>query len=331
MQGLQNAWYKPRPPIWLWLLAPFTLLFYCISALRRQAFKLGWLASERVSVPVIVVGNISVGGNGKTPLVIRLAQWLRQAGYQPGVLSRGYGGNGKDYPLSVDASSTAELVGDEPTLMRQYLPCPLVVDPKRVRGAKHLIEKHKCDVIICDDGMQHYALERDIEITVLDGQRRHGNGYLLPMGPLREGLWRLKHIDFSVVNGGLAASGEHLMTLEPGRLINVKYPSQTKSIQDFHKSVVAVAAIGNPDRFFSMLENKRVNLKKRMAFTDHYKFVVGDIPKETVLMTEKDAVKCRDFAHDDWWYLPVSAKLSEDFKQQLLKKLKQAGSNKRKH
>lgn len=326
MQWLQNAWFSPKLTVALWALAPLTLVFYCLSSLRRLGYRSGLLKSSEIPVPVIVVGNISVGGNGKTPLVIRLAQWLRQEGYQPGVLSRGYGGSAKRYPTSVTSESSAVEVGDEPVLMRQYLPCPLVVDPIRVRGANHLVEKHKCNVIICDDGMQHYALKRDIEIAVVDGERGHGNGFLLPMGPLREGRWRLDKVDFVIANGGKAAIGEHLMTLESGHLTNVKYANQTKSVQAIKKSVTAVAAIGNPERFFKVLRNKQIALKQTLVFPDHHKFSAKDIPRETVLMTEKDAVKCKDFAYEDWWYLPVTAKLSEALKTQLLMKLKHIGS-----
>jgi tetraacyldisaccharide 4'-kinase len=218
----QTLWY--HWPILL-LLSPLAGFFWLLSALRRKLFLLGIKSSEKLPVTIIVVGNISVGGNGKTPLVIELAQWLRQQGYHPGVLSRGYGGKSKHYPLSVNTSSDAAVVGDEPVLMRQHLACPMVVDPQRSRGAKMLHQQFKCDVIICDDGLQHYALQRDIEIVVMDGKRRCGNGFLLPVGPLREGQWRLKSVDFVIVNGGMVTNGEHLMSLEPGKLVNVKYPN----------------------------------------------------------------------------------------------------------
>jgi len=321
---LERVWYQHRWYHWplLCLLAPLSLLFWALSALRRLAFIVGVKQTEKVSAAVVIVGNISVGGNGKTPLVVCLAQWLRQEGYRPGILSRGYGGNSNTYPVSVTAESLAQEVGDEPVLMRQHVLCPMVVDPLRPRGALMLIEQHKCDVILCDDGLQHYALERDIEIVVMDGNRRCGNEFLLPMGPLREGLWRLDKADFVVLNGGLATRGEHLMSLAPGRLVNVKYPNQSKSLTDFASPVIAAAGIGNPQRFFELLAAKQVKLKACLSFADHYQFKESDLPQETVLMTEKDAVKCRHFAHDDWWYLPVSAKLTEQFKQQFLLKLK---------
>ncbi|MDF2179983.1 tetraacyldisaccharide 4'-kinase [Aliiglaciecola sp. CAU 1673] len=319
MSWLEKRWYAPD--ILIWLLLPLTLLFWLVSATRRLLFRLGVKATEKVAAPVIVVGNISVGGNGKTPLVIRLCQWLKQQGYHPGVVSRGYGGKSPHYPLTVEANSDPKLVGDEPVLMRQHLGCPLVVDPDRVRGAQALIDQYQCDIIVCDDGLQHYRLHRDIEILVMDGERRHGNGYLLPMGPLREGLWRAQNVDFIVVNGGLARPGEHLMSLEPGQLVNVKYPSQTQSISELKRPAIAVAGIGNPQRFFKTLSARRVKIKDTLSFPDHHPFQEADIPDDLVLMTEKDAVKCRPFAKSQWWYLPVSAKLTEQFKQQLLAKI----------
>ena len=323
MNWLERSWYQTRwqlNPI-SWLLAPFTVLFWLISKARRSLYRMGIMTVSQISVPVIVVGNISVGGNGKTPLVIRLAQWLKQQGYQPGVISRGYGGKAQAYPMAVEVDSEPGVVGDEPVLMRQHLGCPLVVDPKRPRGAQFLVDKFKCNIIICDDGLQHYALGRDIEIVVMDGARRHGNGCLLPMGPLREGKWRLDKADFVVSNGGEVSNGEHLMSLEPGRLVNVKYANQSRSLSELNKPVSAVAAIGNPDRFFNLLKSKQLKLKDCISFPDHHRFVESDIPRDTVLMTEKDAVKCKKFAFEDWWYLPVNAKLTEQFKQRLLAKL----------
>lgn len=324
MSWIEKSWYNKNPLVFI--LLPLTLLFWLLSSIRRGLFKLGFLSSTQVSASVIVVGNISVGGNGKTPLVVFLCHWLKQNGFRPGVISRGYGGSGISYPKTVDTDCKPEHVGDEAVMMKQHLGCPLVVDPKRTRGAAFLIEQHQCDVVICDDGLQHYALKRDIEIVVIDGQRRFGNGFLLPTGPLRESQRRLSSVDFKVVNGGKAKVDEYLMSLEPGQLVNVKYPQQTKSISSLNRSVVAAAAIGNPKRFFDLLSAKNVKIKQTLTFNDHHMFTKGDLPKETVLMTEKDAVKCRDFAHEDWWYLPVSAKLTEHFKKMLLAQLTQLKS-----
>lgn len=261
MSWIDNMWYSPSWYHWpvIILLLPLSALFWVLSSLRRMLFRLQIKPSVDISVPVIVVGNTSVGGNGKTPLVVHLAKRLRQAGYHPGVLSRGYGGKNVTYPMSVDYISEVDRVGDEAILMRQHINCPLVVDPIRPRGALKLVETHECDVIICDDGLQHYALNRDIEIVVMDGQRRCGNKLLLPAGPLREGSWRLDRVDFLVLNGGSVTNGEYLMSLEAGRLINVKYPNKSLSINDLSLPVTAMAAIGNPQRFFSLLEKNKLS------------------------------------------------------------------------
>jgi tetraacyldisaccharide 4'-kinase len=328
---IDNMWYSPSWYHWpvIILLLPLTAVFWVLSGLRRWLFRLQIMPSVTIPALVIVVGNISVGGNGKTPLVVYLAKRLRQEGYHPGVLSRGYSGKNAHYPLTVDHLSKVDWVGDEAILMRQHINCPLVVDPIRPRGAMELVEKHKCDVIICDDGLQHYALNRDIEIVVMDGQRRCGNHLLLPAGPLREAEWRLDTADFLVLNGGLVTNGEYLMSLESGKLINVKYPNKSLSINDLRSPVTALAAIGNPQRFFSLLEKKRVKLKDQISFVDHHAFTQKDIPSGTVIMTEKDAVKCTQIVHDDCWYLPVSARLTNQFESQLLQKLKQVAADKK--
>jgi len=232
----------------------------------------------------VVVGNINVGGNGKTPLVIYLSNFLKQQGYRPGIVSRGYGGKAPSYPMTVQDNSDPAQCGDEP--------------------------------------LQHYRLARDIEIAVVDGQRRQGNGLLLPAGPLREGKWRLQQVDFIVLNGGKLKKDEYLMSLEPGRLVNVKFKGQTKSLNQITGPVSAIAGIGHPKRFFDLLRNKGIKLENTLAFPDHHQYKAADIPKNTVLMTEKDAVKCAGFAQDSWWYLPVSAKLTEKFNQDFLTKLK---------
>lgn len=323
---IEKSWFGKAK--WTYVLFPFSGLFWLISFFRRKAYQIGLLQTHVLPVPIIVVGNISVGGNGKTPLVIRLADLLKQQGYRPGVLSRGYGGNAPRYPFSVDADALPAEVGDEPVLMRQRLSCPVVIDPNRTRGAKYLIESHQCNVIVCDDGMQHYALDRDLEIAVIDGERRNGNGWVLPVGPLREGAWRLSQVDYVVVNGGSAQQNEHLMGLEAGQLINVKYPSQSKGLGQLHKAVVGLAGIGHPQRFYRFLSQRQVKLKQCLSFPDHYQFNESDIPNDTVIMTEKDAVKCRQFAHDDCWYLPVSAKLTAQFESSFLEKVKSLKSAK---
>ncbi len=328
MTLLEKIWYQPR---WFTIplmipLSPFTLLFWFVSGFRRWLYRTGIKSSGKPAVPVIVVGNISVGGNGKTPVVLELAKWLAQSGYRPGVLSRGYGGNSKSYPLCVERNSDPALVGDEPVLMKQHLSCPMVVDPERVRGANYLVDNCDCNLILCDDGLQHYALERDIELIVMDGERRLGNGFLMPMGPLREGAWRLSSTSFIINNGGAAESGEYPMTLEPGKLINIKNPQVSMPLSEVSTSVVAAAAIGNPQRFFNYLIDKKLELKDCLSFPDHHQFKKGDLPLDRVIMTEKDAVKCQHNAHTDWWFLPVTANLPQAFKQKLLASIESVGN-----
>lgn len=331
MSWINKVWYSPSWYHWIIVIAllPLTAVFWCISACRRWAFSKGVKPSHGVPVPVIVVGNISVGGTGKTPLVVYLANYLKQLGYHPGVLSRGYGGKSQVYPFTVERTSSADVAGDEPVLIKQHINCPLMVDPNRARGAKALVDKHHCDVIVCDDGLQHFGLQRDIEIVVMDGERRTGNNMLLPAGPLREGPWRLDTVDFVVLNGGKVKHNEYLMSLESGRLVNVKQTNKSMSIAELRTPVVAAAAIGNPQRFFDSLQQKQVKLKQCLRFADHHQFSDKDLPKECVVMTEKDAVKCTEFAHDDWWYLPVRAKLPQRFDTELLARLQQVTAAKK--
>ena len=324
MFSLSQLWYATRWYHWVLIivLLPLSFLFALISATRRQVFKLGIKLSSKVNAAVIIVGNISVGGNGKTPLVVYLAQLLTEQGYRPGILTRCYGGKSELYPLQVKVDSLVAEVGDEPMLMIQHVTCPLVVDPVRARGAKYLVEQCLCDVIICDDGLQHYALQRDVEIVVMDGHRRLGNQLLLPAGPLREGKWRLKSCDFIVTNGDLAQEGEYAMSLQPGDFININDPQRRCKLSDMELAVTALAGIGNPQRFFSLLAKYNIQMKQQLSFVDHHDFKASDLPVGRVLMTEKDAVKCRDFAHEDCWYLPVQANLSEAFTEKLLTKLR---------
>ena len=213
MKRLDHYWYTRSP--WLLLLTPLSLLFRVVVGARRLAYRVGIKRSTRVSLPVIVVGNITVGGTGKTPLVVWLAGYLREKGHAPGIVSRGYGGTASHWPQQVRADSDPAVVGDEAVLLAATTGCPMAVAPDRVAAAQALVDQGGCDVIISDDGLQHYALQRDIEIAVIDGVRRFGSGFLLPAGPLREPLKRLQQVDLVVVNG-LGDGDEHRMTLQQG-------------------------------------------------------------------------------------------------------------------
>ncbi|QBF84387.1 tetraacyldisaccharide 4'-kinase [Shewanella maritima] len=332
MQNWVNKiWYQGH---WAkWLLVPLSLIFWFISIIRRSLFRLGLKQQTRVSVPVIVVGNITAGGSGKTPTVIHLIELLRANGYKPGVVSRGYGGSASGVML-VEPSSEPSLVGDEPALIAMRTKAPMAVGSKRVQAAKLLLANHDVDVIISDDGMQHYALARDIEIALVDGDRRYGNEWLIPAGPLREGTSRLESVDFIINNGGPAQDGEALMTLaplKPAAVVSLA-ANMPKNVQaecfDKQQPICAIAGIGNPQRFFDSLVNQGFNLTRTQAFDDHQAYsaeqLQGFSQDTALLMTEKDAVKCRAFAQQHWWYLPVNAKLTAEFDQALLSRLQQA-------
>ncbi|MDO4697813.1 MAG: tetraacyldisaccharide 4'-kinase [Pasteurellaceae bacterium] len=299
--------------LFTFLLAPFSLLFWSISQLRRALYQAKILKSYRSPIPVLIVGNISVGGNGKTPVVVWLVEQLQQRGVKVGVISRGYGGKNKQFPQLVTAESSPEQMGDEPVLIAQRTHAPVAISPNRQQSIELLLSQFELDLIIADDGLQHYALERDMEWVVVDGVRRFGNGFVLPAGGLRELPSRLKSVQAVICNGGIAKQGEHLMMLEATKVINLKTGEQ-KAISDFaSQEVIALAGIGYPPRFFKMLQEFKMNVVESHSFADHQPYSLeviqplqkGDLP---LLMTEKDAVKCYGFAQENWWYVPVFAK-----------------------
>jgi tetraacyldisaccharide 4'-kinase len=275
-------------------------------------------------VPVVVVGNLTAGGNGKTPVVIWLVEQLQKRGIRPGVVSRGYGGKAAHYPLLLTAETTTAEAGDEPVLIFQRTGAPVAVSPVRSDAVQALLAEHAVQIIITDDGLQHYALARDKEIVVIDGVRRFGNGWWLPAGPMRERASRLKSVDAVIVNGGEAKTGEIPMHLQPGLAVNL-VTGERRSVAEL-PSLVAMAGIGHPPRFFATLEQCGARLEKRVPLADHQALVEGQVaaltvPGQTLIMTEKDAVKCRAFAKENWWYLPVDAELSGEQPERLLKEL----------
>ena len=321
---LEDTWYREMY-VAPWF-TPLSLLYVDAVRLRRWLYRVGVLRTSRFPVPVIVIGNVTVGGTGKTPLVVWLVETLRQQGYQPGVISRGYAGESQASPQFATADSDARQVGDEAVLLARRCACPVVVHPDRPAAVRHLLSQHDCDVIISDDGLQHYALARDIEIIVIDGQRRFGNGYCLPTGPLREPLERLKQVDFVVVNGGSdVIEGEISMQCRGDRLVNL-LNGEFKALKDFAgQDCRAIAGIGNPKRFFSQLANAGLSCET-LAFPDHHAFTADDLhfaDTKPVLMTEKDAVKCAHFAQAHHWYLPIDAELPNTFGSSLLTLLKE--------
>ncbi|MCC7410724.1 MAG: tetraacyldisaccharide 4'-kinase [Gammaproteobacteria bacterium] len=311
-------WYGGSPLAAL--LLPAAWLHQLAVTLRAQAYATGLLPTARLPVPVIVVGNLSVGGTGKTPLVIWLSQFLRGHGYSPGVVSRGYGGSARNWPQQVRPDSDPYSVGDEPVLLARRTACPVAAGPDRVEAAAALIEHCDCDIIIADDGLQHYALGRDVEIAVIDGVRRFGNGQLLPAGPLRESPARLDKTDLVVANG-LAGRGEFAMKYVAGALCSLDDPWRQVELRNLQtREVHAVAGIGNPENFFAMLRAHGLRVHVH-AFPDHHRFRAADVQFDDdrpVIMTEKDAVKCHRFATPAHWYLPVSASLPQVFEHRLL-------------
>ena len=336
---LVHAWYEKSA--WLWLLAPISLLFGLLSLVRRWWMQKGRRRHSSNLAPVVVVGNITVGGSGKSPLVAYLVRSFEQQGFRAGVVSRGYGAETRIHqPILLTNQSTAAEVGDEPLMLFQQLACPVCVCPNRAEAVA-LLSKQGCDIIISDDGLQHYAMQRDIEICVFDAQRLWGNGLLLPAGPLREPLSRLKEVDFVIFNGGDAPGQEVLINIEPSRCLRMDLaPQELQSLDGTSsfsldglrgRSISAVAGIGNPDRFFRTLESLGANLTP-YSFGDHHAYQVADfepilspMSDSMIVMTEKDAVKCRNIAIEKAWYLPVSAQLSDNLAQKIITQLHSVG------
>ncbi len=308
---IERIW-SGSSPLWL-LLWPFSVLYGAITWLIRLSFQRGWRKSWRAPRPVIVVGNLTAGGNGKTPVVIWLVQALQQRGLRAGVVSRGYGGKAERYPLLVTAETPTAQAGDEPVLIAERTQVPVAVAPQRRMAVEALLAAHDLDVIVTDDGLQHYALQRDREIVVVDGVRRFGNGWWLPAGPMRERASRLADVNAVIVNGGEAQGQEIAMTLQPGLAVNLL--TGATATLDQLPAIVAMAGIGHPPRFFNTLKQQGVNPVAEIAFADHHAFSEDELglltqADQCLLMTEKDAVKCRRFARANWWYLPVDAQLT---------------------
>jgi tetraacyldisaccharide 4'-kinase len=324
---IQNAWRR-KDAFFYFILVPLSWLFAGITALRRWAYRTGMLKSYALPVPVIVVGNINVGGSGKTPAVIWLANQLKQQGYKPAVISRGYGGNATQ-ATSVTPASLTSIVGDEPVLIASRCACPVWVGADRVDAATALLKVHpECNVIICDDGLQHYRLKRDVEIAIADNASLQ-TACLLPAGPLREAPWRLKTVDAIVFNGE-PCNGEktianaYQMQLVGEQFYNLTDKSLTASAADFtHKKVTAIAGIGKPERFFEHLRQLGLSFAS-IGFADHYAYFAQDlahIDSDAIIMTEKDAVKCKLFARKNCWVLPVQASIDEALMPVILSKL----------
>ena len=335
-QWLENIWYNNGSG--KFLLMPLTAIYCAINRFQRFKYRNN---KTKLPCPVIVVGNITVGGTGKTPLTIYIVNLLKEAGYKPAIITRGYGGQASSWPQSVTSESNPQLVGDEAVLMASRTQVPVYAGANRLQSIEALTQEHDCDVIISDDGMQHYKLPRDIQIAVLDGARMLGNGWCLPAGPLRERKQRLSACDLLVVNGDISNKRKSdlqttdffTLYLKGTALTNLATHEQ-KKLEDFSvnhgfQEIHAVTGIGNPQRFFNTLKEQGGLQLKKHSFPDHHDFIETDLQfgdDLPVIMTEKDAVKCKrfsdSFAKNNIWSLPVTAELDISFKKALLSLLK---------
>jgi tetraacyldisaccharide 4'-kinase len=312
---LLDAWYKGHPA--LTLLRPLESLYRRVVQGKRERFLAGQGEIYKASVPVVVVGNITIGGTGKTPLILWMIEHCQRRGLRVGVVSRGYGAKPPSLPWRVTAEQSAAEAGDEPLLIVQRSGVPLMIDPDRSRAVQALLDSEPLDLILSDDGLQHYRLARDLELVLIDAARGLGNRRCLPAGPLREPVERLKSVDALLYNGASADRDDgYAFQLQPSALVNLR--SGERQALDFFpagQAIHAVAGIGNPQRFFNTLEGLHWRPVTH-AFADHAVFSAQALtfsPALPVVMTEKDAVKCRPFAADDWWYLAVDAVPSDAF------------------
>ena len=317
---LIDAWYNKS--FWLYLLSPLTFIFSALVRWRKNSYKKNPSKVWNSDVPIVVVGNITMGGTGKTPLVKHIAAELKERGYKPGLVSRGYAGKFSG-TLEVNKETTFKQTGDEAQLLSK-LQIPFFIDKDRSRAARTLQEKHDCNVIISDDGLQHYKMDRKVEIAVIDGARRLGNGMAFPAGPLREPKARLKEVDFIINNGGPTEADEILMTLNPAKFVHLN-SGKRYSVDNWpmHKQVHAVAGVGNPNRFFDLLSRLGFEFDKN-PFPDHHKYNKRDLyylDHLLILMTEKDAAKCKHFNNSKIWYLSIEAKIESQFIDRLEEKI----------
>ena len=325
LNKIEQGWLCPNGISYL--LYPVTLLYRMVFQVRTWSYRIKLLKSERLPVPVIVIGNLSVGGTGKTPLVVMLVDYFKSIDYKPGVISRGYKSNSSHVPRLVEHAGCAAEVGDEPVMIYERCHVPVAVGPDKVASGRLLIKDCDCDLIISDDGFQHFALERDLDIVVIDGERGLGNGWCLPAGPLREPAGAIERADVVVVNGNrmtVQHPNHYPMHLSMQPLVRI-HDKKTCTIKQFEgQTVNAIAGIGNPQRFFDQLGAQGLEVIQH-AFDDHHRFQQSDLVFDNefpVLMTEKDAVKCRSLIHSTaFWSVPVEAEIAPGFFQLIEQRL----------
>ena len=346
------------------LLFPLSLIFCLLVVIRRHLYRIGLLKTYQAAIPIIVVGNIYIGGNGKTPFVIWLVKQLKSVGYKPAIVSRGYGASNSQstnnpFPRRVNLQQNRELFSDEPVLIHQATSCPVFIDPVRTRAVQAIERSTDCDIIISDDGLQHYAMSRDIEINISDAGRLYGNTFCLPAGPLRESRQRLQSVDYHVFNiSQLKTSQQDSLKIELAakkaeftmdyQLYSLQSMSENQidgdssavSIEDFKgKTVHAVAGIGDPNNFFVLLKNYGLTIIEH-PFADHFQYQKEDLIFETphpIIMTEKDAVKCQSFFAKgnrgergeirDCWFLPIQAIIDDALIGSILQQLNSTNKN----
>ena len=335
MNWLERSWYKQG--YWSYLLLPLSLLFWLVASWRRAAYKLGNRAKS--PLPVIVVGNITVGGTGKTPFVVYLVALLKQQGFKPGIVSRGYGAKVCDdhpFPRMVTPDSDVTLAGDEPKLLAMKTGVPVVIAPKRVEAVAELAQNTDCDIVISDDGLQHYAMSRDMEIVLLDRARGVGNGWLLPVGPLREGRSRLDTVDLVIENTGFCQSADASSQVSDSSptdyCLRATEPYQINDANQLLKDateVKLISGIGNPQRFYDTALGLGLAVSSVHWFPDHHNFSAEDFqsfrPHDVVIMTEKDAVKCQGLVSPEqsknWYVLPITAVISDSVEKSIINQL----------
>lgn len=321
--NVDSFWYSKKLKLGNYLLLPFAWVFAVIICLRRTCYQINLFKVFACPLPIIVVGNVTVGGTGKTPFVIWLAAQLKAAGESPAIITRGVGGCLLLKHHVVNPEDAPSLVGDEALLLAKETGCPVVVGKDRVASVNYLLAHTDCSLIISDDGLQHYQLGRDVEIAMIDGARKLGNGYLLPAGPLREPERRLQEVDFVVLNG--ESDTGFNMSLQPIEWVSVKAPSERRAFDFFSaQKVHGIAGIGNPERFFRELRRANIDLISH-PFPDHHLYSQKDFAFDDcfpILMTAKDAVKCGSFADERYWYLKIKPQVDARVLELILMKLK---------
>ena len=313
---LTDYWYRPTVHPVLWCLLPFEWLFRLIIFLRVTGYRLGCFKRQVVPVPVIAIGNVTVGGTGKTPFVIWLAQFLKTQHYQPGIVSRGYGGPRATIPQLITPNTPISETSDEALLMARHAHCPVATGVNRIQAAHFLLSQTPCNIILLEDGLQHYALQHTCEIVLTDEERQYGNRHLLPVGPLREPLTRLKHIPFHIIKGmGDTATLRYV----PDQLIAIQFKTAYTATQFPYKKIHAIAGIAHPQSFFALLRQLGLEIIPHV-FPDHAIFRQEDIIFDDalpVVMTEKDSIKCEAFADSRHWFLTIRLEVSAALQQQL--------------